>query len=94
MRLSVANSVLRIKNFNAILRPLRPRHNSRRRSYFVPIKRQIVASGHTFSSRGLELSMRFAFIEKIVMLSFPLVLAAVAGGAHTPTNLTYWRKRV
>jgi len=38
--------------------------------------------------------MRFAFIEKIVMLSFPLVLAAVAGGAHTPTNLTYWRKRV
>jgi hypothetical protein len=32
--------------------------------------------------------MPFAFIEKTVMLSFPLVLAAVAGGAHTPTNLT------
>lgn len=37
--------------------------------------------------------MRFTFIES-AMLSFPLVLAAVAGGAHTPTNLTYWRKRV
>ena len=37
--------------------------------------------------------MHFAFI-KFAMLSFPLVLAAVAGGAHTPTNLTYWRKRV
>ena len=37
--------------------------------------------------------MRFAFM-KYAMLSFPLVIAAVAGGAHTPTNLTYWRKRV
>jgi len=30
---------------------------------------------------------------KSALLSFPLVIAAVAGGAHTPTNLTYWRKK-
>jgi len=37
--------------------------------------------------------MHLAFM-KFKMLFFPLVLAAVAGGTHTPTNLTYWRKRV
>jgi hypothetical protein len=35
--------------------------------------------------------MRFALI--LNAMSFPLVLAAVAGGAHTPTNLTYLEEK-
>lgn len=43
---SVANSILRIKKFNAILRPLRPRHTTLE-------QRQILSPGrHTFSSRS------------------------------------------
>ena len=87
-----ANRLLQIKKFNEILRALRPRQLLTEVSTLL-YKRQFVYPGSYAPPRKVRLSMHFAFI-KFAMLSFPLVLAAVAGGAHTPTNLTYWRKRV